>query len=55
MFGKTDIVTTKKKIQGKIKDHGTVWMVVGYPTNHPCGVYRIINIKTNHIVKRDIV
>jgi hypothetical protein len=35
MFNKIGIVTTNKKIQGKLKDHRTVCMVVAFPPNHP--------------------
>jgi hypothetical protein len=34
MFGKIGIVTTKKKIQGKLKDQGTVCIFVGYSPNN---------------------
>jgi hypothetical protein len=50
------IVTTKEKIQGKLKDRGTVYMFVGYPPNHACEVYRMLNLKIKHIIKsRDIL
>jgi len=50
------IVTTKKKIQGKLKDRGNACMFVGYPPSHACDVYRMLNLKTKHIFKlRDIV
>ena len=50
------IVMTKKKIQGKLKDRGTVCMFTGYPPNHACDVYRMLNLKTKHIFNsRDIV
>jgi hypothetical protein len=56
MFGKMGVVTTKKKIQGKLKDRVTVCMFVGYPPNHACDVYRMLNLKTKHIItSRDIV
>jgi hypothetical protein len=45
------IVTLKKKIQGKLKDQGTIFMFVGYPPNHACNFYRILNLKTKHIIK----
>ena len=56
VFGEMGIVTTKKKIQGKLKDRGTVCMFTGYPPNHACDVYRMLNLKTKHIFNsRDIV
>jgi hypothetical protein len=51
MFGEIGIVTTKKKIQGKLKDYGTVRMFVGHPPNHICDVFRMLNLKTKHIIK----
>ena len=56
VFGEMGIVTTKKKIQGKLKDRGTVCMFAGYPPNHACDVYRMLSLKTKHIFNsRDIV
>ena len=47
---------TKKAIQGKLNDRGTVGLFVGYPDNHADDVYRIFNIKTKQIIKsRDLV
>ena len=34
VFDKMGIVTTKEKIQGMLKDRGTVCMFVGYPPSH---------------------
>jgi hypothetical protein len=44
-FDQMRIVTTKSKIQGKLKDFGTACMIVGYPPNHVCDVYRMLNAK----------
>jgi hypothetical protein len=56
MFGEMDIVMKNKKIQGKLKDCGTVCLFVGYPPNHACDVCRMLNVNTKHIIKaRDIV
>jgi hypothetical protein len=56
MFGEMGIVRTKKKIQGKLRDRGTVFMFVGYTPNIACYVNRMLNLKTKHIIKsRDIV
>ena len=50
------VVKTKKAIQGKLSDRGTVGLFVGYPDNHADDVYRIFNIKTKQIIKsRDLV
>jgi hypothetical protein len=55
-FGEMCVVTTKKAIQGKFNDRGTVALFVGYPDNHADDVYRIFNIKTKQIIKsRDLV
>ena len=55
LFGEMGVVTTKEKIQGKLKDRGTVCMFVGYPPSHACDVYRMLNMSTRHVIKsRDI-
>jgi hypothetical protein len=33
-------ITTKKSIQGKLNDRGTVALFVGYPENHAENAYR---------------
>jgi hypothetical protein len=56
IFSEMGIMTEKKKFQGKFKNRGTVWMYVGYRPNHPYDVYRMLNLKTKHIIKsRDIL
>jgi hypothetical protein len=55
-FGEMCVVMTKKAIQGKLSDRGTVGLFVGYPDNHADDIYRIFNIKTKQIIKsRDLV
>jgi hypothetical protein len=55
-FGEMCVVTTKKAIQGKLSDRGTVGLFVGYLDNHVDDVYRIFNIKTKQFIKsRDLV
>jgi hypothetical protein len=55
-FGEMCVVKTKKSIQGKLNDRGTVGLPVGYPQNHADDVYRIFNIKTKQIIKsRDLI
>jgi hypothetical protein len=55
-FGEMCVVTTKRAIQGKLNNRGTVGLFVGYPDNHADDVYRIFNIKTKQIIKsRDLV
>jgi hypothetical protein len=50
------IVTTKKKIQGKLKDRGNACMFVGYPPSYACDFYMMLNLKTKHSLKsREIV
>jgi hypothetical protein len=43
-FGGMVMVTTKKKIQGKLSDRGTVCMFLEYPRNHSDNVYRLFNV-----------
>jgi hypothetical protein len=55
-FGGMVMVTTKKKIQGKLSDRGTVCMFLEYPRNHLDNVYRLFNVKTRQVIKlRDFV
>ena len=55
-FGEMCVVTTKKSIQGKLNDRGTVGLFVGYPQNHADDVYRIFNLQTKQIIKsRDLI
>jgi hypothetical protein len=55
LFGEMGVITTKEKIQGKLKDQGTVCMFVGYSQSHACNVYRMLNMSTRHVIKsRDI-
>ena len=49
------VMTTKKLIQGKIKDCGTVSMFVGYTPSRAYDDYRVINLKSNHILKSKFV
>ena len=48
-FGEMCVVTTKKSIQGKLNDRGTVGLFVGYPQNHADDVYRIFNLQTKQV------
>ena len=55
-FGEIGVVTTKDKIQGKLKNRGTPCMFVGYTENHSRDVYRMLNLETHGIINsRDIV
>ena len=55
-FGEMGVVTTKNKIQGKLEDRGKVCMFVGYPPNHACDVYKMLNLETKRIItSRDII
>ena len=55
-FGEMCVVTTKKGIQGKLKDRGTVVIFVGYPENHSDDVYRVFNPTTKQVIKsRDLI
>jgi hypothetical protein len=50
MFAEMGIVTTKKKIQGKLKDQVTVCKLVGYSPNCAYVVYRMLYLKIKHII-----
>jgi hypothetical protein len=55
-FGEVCVAATKSKIQGKLSDRGSVCVFVGYPSNHANDVYRLLNLKTNHVIKsRDVI
>jgi hypothetical protein len=55
-FGDVCVAATKNKIQGKLSDRGSVCVFVGYPSNHANDVYRLLNLKTNHVIKsRDVI
>jgi hypothetical protein len=55
-FGEVCVAATKNKIQGKLSDRGSVCVFVGYPSNHASDVYRLLNLKTNHVIKsRDVI
>jgi hypothetical protein len=50
------VAATKSKIQGKLTDRGSVCVFVGYRNNHASDVYRLLNLKTNHVIKsRDVI
>jgi hypothetical protein len=53
----TQVTTaTKNKIQGKLSERGSVCVFVGYPSNHARDVYRLLKLKTNHVIKsRDVI
>jgi hypothetical protein len=50
-FGEVSVAATKSKIQGKLSDRGSVCVFVGYPSNHASDVFRLLNLKTNHVIK----
>jgi hypothetical protein len=55
-FREVCVAATKSKIQGKLSDRGSVCVFVGYPSNHVSDVYRLLNLKTNHVIKsRDVI
>jgi hypothetical protein len=49
-FGGIVMVTTKKKIQGKIINRDMVSMFVGYLQNHPEYCYRLFDFKTRKVM-----
>jgi hypothetical protein len=56
MFGEVGAVTTKEKIQAKLRNQGTTCMFVGYTEHHSRDVYRMLNLTTNSkINSRDII
>jgi hypothetical protein len=57
-FGKIGIVTNllTQKIKAELADRGKTCMFVGYAKNHASGVYWMLNLKTNRILKtRDFI
>jgi hypothetical protein len=50
-FGEVCVAATKSKIQGKLSNRGSVCAFVGYPSNHASDVYRLLNLKTIHVIK----
>jgi hypothetical protein len=55
-FGEVCVAATKSKIQGKLSDRGSVCVFVGYPSNHTNDIYRLLILKTNHVMKsRDVI
>ena len=54
-FGEMGVVTTKKKIQGKIETTGKVAIFVGYAENHSGDTFRMFNPETKKIlISRDV-
>ena len=55
-FSEVSVVTTKDKIQGKLKNRGTTWIFIGYIANHSRDVFQMLNLETYEIIhSRDIV
>jgi hypothetical protein len=50
-YGDMIVITTKKRIQGKLSKRGTVCMLVGHPQNHLEDFYRLLNVKTRQFLK----
>jgi hypothetical protein len=50
-LGEMIVVTTKKKIQGKLSNRGTVCMFVGFSQNHSNHFYCLLNFKTRQVIK----
>jgi hypothetical protein len=56
IFGEVEVVTTKDKIQAKSTNQKNKCIFVGYAENHSKEGYRMLNLKTNEIIKsRDII
>jgi hypothetical protein len=55
-FGEVCVAATKNKNQGKVSDRGSICAFVGYPSNHASDLSRLLNLKTNHVIKsRDVI
>jgi hypothetical protein len=55
-FDKIGIVTTKDKIQAKLKNRGTPCMFVGYFVHHASEVFRMLSLDTEMIINsQDII
>jgi hypothetical protein len=55
-FGEIGVITTKDKIQGKLKNRGTPCIFVGFSAHHAHDVYRMLNFETEMIIdSRDII
>jgi hypothetical protein len=56
IFGEIGVVTTKDKVQGKLKNRGTPFIFVGYSVDHANEVYRTFTFNTKSIIQfRDVV
>jgi hypothetical protein len=56
IFDEVGVVTTKDKIQAKLRNRGTTCMFVGYTEHHSRDVYRMLNLTTNSIINsREII
>jgi hypothetical protein len=56
IFGEVGVVTTKDRIQAKLRNGGTTCMFVVYTEHHSRDVYRMLNLTTNSIINsRDII
>jgi hypothetical protein len=47
IFGGVGVKTTKDKIQAKLRNRGTICMLVGYTEHHSRDVYIMFNLPTN--------
>ena len=54
-FGRTGVLTQKKKFKGKMKQKGIVVLMCGYAANHGPGAYRVFVSSTDRIrISRDV-
>jgi hypothetical protein len=44
------VVSTKKDIQRKVQNGGTIGMFAGYSIDHANDVYQMLNLETNYII-----
>jgi hypothetical protein len=55
-FGEIGVVTTKDKIQGKLRNRVCACMFIGYTENHSSDVFWMLKLETCGIINaRDIV
>ena len=50
-FGQIGIAKNGTKISGKLKDKGTICMMIGYATENTPGTYRLLNLSTKRVFK----
>ena len=44
-------MTTKKELQGRLNDSGTIFLLVGHSQNHADETYRLFDLKIEQMIK----